>query len=239
MLKRCVLSVLLILVFLIFSCTTVYASKTAYGFKTTDLSEDEIKEIWQYINVRSSVDSVSLNDIGAPIVSFDISDDGEILLGFEGNEFAVVDEMGVVNLYEFTNDGIFYVKWNDDNILLLLVRGSIVVEIDTDGQLVNMIKADESSSHNNSLWNYISRKKCISQGEYSYCVRNDMGLFNFFTSSYSQLIKTDSNGNTTVIYDISDAIIAKSILLLFCVVILIAVVVKSVVIESEKYKKSH
>ena len=189
--------------------------------------------------MRSSVDSVSLNDIGAPIVSFDISDDGEILLGFEGNEFAVVDEMGVVNLYEFTNDGIFYVKWNDDNILLLLVRGSIVVEIDTDGQLVNMIKADESSSHNNSLWNYISRKKCISQGEYSYCVRNDMGLFNFFTSSYSQLIKTDSNGNTTVIYDISDAIIAKSILLLFCVVILIAVVVKSVVIESEKYKKSH
>lgn len=161
MLKRFVLYILLISVLLIFSCTTAYASTTEYGFKTTDLSEDEIMQIWQSIDVKISSDSLSLNDIGSAITSFDVSDDGKILLGFEENEFAVVDGTGVVNLYEFTNDGIFYVKWNGDNILLLLVRGSIVIEINSDGHLVNMIKADESSSENNSIWNYLSRRKCI------------------------------------------------------------------------------
>lgn len=239
MLKRCVLFGLTILISLIFSSINIYASTADYGFKTSELSADEIKQIWQSIDVRSLADLLSLNDIESSIVSFDVSDDGEILLGFEGNKFAVVDGTGVVNLYEFTNDGIFYVQWNGDNILLLLVRGSIVIEINSDGHLVNMIKADESSSENNSIWNYLSRRKCIRQGEYSYCIRNDMGLFNFFTSSYSQLIKTDSNGNTTVIYDISDTIIAKMIILLFCAVVLVAVIVKSVVMKSTKYINSH
>lgn len=238
MLKRYFISVFLISVFLTFSCsTTVYASTKEYGFKITDLSENEKEQIWQYINFKSSVDSVPLNDIGSSIVSFDVSDDDKLLLGFDGNKVAVVEEKTVLNFYEFTNDGSFYVQWNGRNILLLLVRGSIIVEISLDGNLVNMIKADESYSENNSLWNHISRKKCITQGENSYCVQNDIGLFNVFASSYSQLIKTASDGSTTVIYDVNSEQTVKTISEIIGIFLLVTIVLAGVVLKFTKLKK--
>ena len=119
--KHFILTVCLILLFLQSLGLNVCASTTSM-FETTNLSENEISQIWQNINVRNSLDSISLSSIGLPIVSFDVSENGMILLGFKGNKVAVVDEDTVTNFFEFSNDGSFYVQWNENNILLLLVR---------------------------------------------------------------------------------------------------------------------
>ena len=103
----------------------MYAT-TNYGFETTDLSENEVNQIWQNINLRKSPDLKSLDNIELPIVSFDVSKDGIILLGFKENKIAISNSNNVLTLFEFDNDGSFYVQWNDGNILLMLVRGSIV-----------------------------------------------------------------------------------------------------------------
>lgn len=47
----------------------MYAT-TNYGFETTDLSENEVDQIWQNINLRKSSDLKSLDSIELPIVSF-------------------------------------------------------------------------------------------------------------------------------------------------------------------------
>lgn len=75
----------------------MYAT-TNYGFETTDLSENEVDQIWQNINLRKSSDLKSLDSIELPIVSFDVSKDGIILLGFKENKIAISNSNNVLTL---------------------------------------------------------------------------------------------------------------------------------------------
>lgn len=214
----------------------MYAT-TNYGFETTDLSENEVNQIWQNINLRKSSDLKSLDSIELPIVSFDVSKDGIILLGFKENKIAISNSNNVLTLFEFDNDGSFYVQWNDGNILLMLVRGSIVIEFSQDGQLINMVKTDDSSVKNNSLWNQIAKKKSVNIGQASYYVKNDMGIFNFLASSYSQLITEDSQGNQTILYDVNNTQMTKTIVAFFAVIVFAAVVVLMILVQFVKFRK--
>lgn len=187
----------------------MYAT-TNYEFETTDLSENEVNQIWQNINLRKSSDLKSLDSIELPIVSFDVSKDGIILLGFKENKIAISNSNNVLTLFEFDNDGSFYVQWNDGNILLMLVRGSIVIEFSQDGQLINMVKTDDSSVKTIPMESN-SKRKSVNIGQASYYVKNDMGIFNFLASSYSQLITEDSQGNQTILYDVNNTQMTKTI----------------------------
>lgn len=40
-------------------------------------------------------------------------------------------------------------------------------------------------------------------GDTEYFLKNDMGIFNLFASSYSQLIVTNKNGEESIIYDVN------------------------------------
>ena len=86
----------------------MYAT-TNYGFETTDLSENEVNQIWQNINLRKSPDLKSLDSIELPIVSFDVSKDGIILLGFKENKIAIgelTDGVQKINTeYEYLKNG--------------------------------------------------------------------------------------------------------------------------------------
>jgi hypothetical protein len=142
-----------------------------------------------------------------------------------------------LTLFEFDNDGSFYVQWNDGNILLMLVRGSIVIEFSQDGQLINMVKTDDSSVKNNSLWNQIAKRKSVNIGQASYYVKNDMGIFNFLASSYSQLITEDSQGNQTILYDVNNTQMTKTIVAFFAVIVFAAVVVLMILVQFVKFRK--
>lgn len=219
----------------------MYAT-TNYEFETTALSENEVNQIWQNINLRKSSDLKSLDSIELPIVSFDVSKDGIILLGFillgfKENKIAISNSNNVLTLFEFDNDGSFYVQWNDGNILLMLVRGSIVIEFSQDGQLINMVKTDDSSVKNNSLWNQIAKRKSVNIGQASYYVKNDMGMFNFLASSYSQLITEDSQGNQTILYDVNNTQMTKTIVAFFAVIVFAAVVVLMILVQFVKFRK--
>ena len=196
--RKCFVTVCVISLFLLFGGLNVYAT-TNYGFETTDLSENEVDQIWQNINLRKSSDLKSLGSIELPIVSFDVSKDG--------------------------------------NILLMLARGSIVIEFSQDGQLINMVKTDDSSVKNNSLWNQIAKRKSVNIGQASYYVKNDMGIFNFLASSYSQLITEDSQGNQTILYDVNNTQMAKTIVAFFAVIVFAAVVVLMILVQFVKFRK--
>ena len=147
------------------------------------------------------------------------------------NKIAISNSNNVLTLFEFDNDGSFYVQWNDGNILLMLVRGSIVIEFSQDGQLINMVKTDDSSVKNNSLWNQIAKRKSVNY------VKNDMGMFNFLASSYSQLITEDSQGNQTILYDVNNTQMTKTIVAFFAVIVFAAVVVLMILVQFVKFRK--
>lgn len=91
----------------------MYAT-TNYGFETTDLLENEVDQIWRNINLRKSSDLKSLDSIELPIVSFDVSKDGIILLGFKENKIGIA----YVNVPDITQ--VSYAS-ADNSILLLLM----------------------------------------------------------------------------------------------------------------------
>lgn len=141
-----------------------------------------------------------------------------------------------MNVFEFSNYGSFFIQWNYDNILLLLVRSSIIVELTSAGQLIDMVRAEDSSIENNSLWNDIAKKDHVYIGENSYSIRNQMGFLNFFASSYSQLLKTDSSGNITILYDVNSGQLTKAIVTFIAILLFIALVAVILVRQFLKVK---
>lgn len=90
---------------------------------------------------------------------------------------------------------------------------------------------------NNSLWNQIAKRKSVNIGQASYYVENDMGIFNFLASSYSQLITEDSQGNQTILYDVNNTQMTKTIVAFFAVIVFAAVVVLMILVQFVKFRK--
>lgn len=210
-------------------------AESRYGFETTDLSPDEINQIWNSIKVRSLPETLSLDEMSTSIVSFDVSESENILIGLKNNRLIVLDNnKELLYGFQFSNDGSFYVRWEGDNILLLLVRGAIIVEFSTNGQLINMIEADDRSIENNNLWNQIRDRDKISINDSVYLVRNQMGFLNFFSSSYSQLVKKDIDGKEMVIYDVSTVHATKTAVMLIAVLLFWGLIISVIIWKSGK-----
>lgn len=191
---------------------SINSNALSYGFETIDLSEANKESIWDNINL-TNYDDFDVEKNSLPIVSFDVSASDNIVLGLQNNKILIFDNNNdLLKCFEFTNDGTFYVKWNDENILLFMSRGTIVVEFSLDGSLVNMIETDTKSVNNNKLWNDVMDNTRVSINGYNYELKNDLGILNLFTfQSFSQLIRTDKSGASTVIYDVNQEQLVKII----------------------------
>ncbi len=199
--KRKIFALLFVFITIFMFCPTVQATKI-YGFQPVDMTDEKIEQIWRNINVTPIKTPETLDDLKTSIVSFDVSENGNILLGFTDKRIAVIDETGkVVCFFKFRDEGAFYVQWNGENILLLMVRGSIIVEFTLDGEMVNMINADEHNRDNVYLWNDLYDIMAMEVNGYTYRMTNDLGILNFFSPAYSLLIKTDAAGNETILYN--------------------------------------
>ena len=237
MFKRLFLISIIILIILLSLVLSAYAS-SLYGFESIKLSENEINQIWDKLNIKNLSTNISLDDINLPIISFDVSDEEMIILGFKNNQVIIIDKNKIIQTYlEFSNNGLFYVQWKKNNILFYLVRGGIIVELTSNGQLINMIKTDDNNINNNFLWNEISKKTNIDIDNSTYIVKNDMGILNIFTSSYSQLVKINSNGETVIIYNINNTQLTKIIILVICAVLFIVLTISTISIKIIKFKR--
>lgn len=237
MFKRLFLISIIILIILLSLVLSAYAS-SLYGFESIKLSENEINQIWDKLNIKNLSTNISLDDINLPIISFDVSDEEMIILGFKNNQVIIIDKNKIIQTYlEFSNNGLFYVQWKKNNILLYLVRGGIIVELTSNGQLINMIKTDDNNINNNFLWNEISKKTNIDIDNSTYIVKNDMGILNIFTSSYSQLVKINSNGETVIIYNINNTQLTKIIILVIYAVLFIVLTISTISIKIIKFKR--
>ena len=218
---------------LLFGAARVYAA-SAYGFEADDLSAEEKQTIWLNINVQRISEFQNLTDFSVPIESFDVSEQGIILLKLKGNIIVVSNEQGrILSCFEFQDEGSSYVKWNGTHILLLMERGNLIAELTQNGQMIDMVQEDASSIENNAKWNQISQTKSIHIRDADYVLQNRMGFLNFFASGFSQLLKKEQNGNTIMLYDSSKQQLARTIgifaLVFFFVILVIAGVIRAVI----------
>lgn len=226
-------------IFLIFVFLPLYANAAdRYVFETVDLSADEIEMVWN--NIKLEKDHInSLSDCSSSIVSFDVSKDGYILLGLKDKTIVIADQSGnILKSFKFITNGTFYVKWEDSNFLLMLVRSSLIIELTPEGQLVNITQTDDNDV-NNKLWRTVKQKE-ISVDDSKYIIRNKFGPLNIISGSYSQLVKIDNTKKETILYDVNTEQLTKvCIALIFTIVFFVLVfyyILKRPIKDQSRYK---
>ena len=75
-------------------------------------------------------------------------------------------------------------------------------------------------------------------GDSEYALKNNMGIFNIFLSSYSQLITTNINGEKSIIYDVSSDQFSNMIVAFVVIIVFIGVAVAVIVWQFVKLKHS-
>lgn len=219
-------------------CNISVSAKNKYGFQTINLSKEEKGKILKNCDIQK-INISSLDEINSTLVSFDVLENEKLVLGFKNETILIIDKnKKVLNAYKFPCDGDFYVCWQNENVLIQIVRGSILLEISQDGQPVSVERADDTSSENNDLWNKISEKHFVELKNATYLAKNEMGFLNYFTSSYAQLIKSDANGKETVIFDINKSQLTKNIITIIFIVSFVCLVFV-ILLKSTKAKTKY
>lgn len=196
-----------------------------------------IYEAFNYESVSEEIQTNFINNINIsllseepkkqPIEVFDINKNGLIAIGNEHLDYKTVciySDEGVFQYgYKFNCSGSFGVEWNENNINIYFVRSDISVEVDSSGNIKEVLKI-QNNTQNNYYWNNVvfANKKELNNTVFS--LENDMGILNLFSSDYSQLVKTDYTGDESIIYDVNSEKVIKTylVLILFFSFVIIA-----------------
>lgn len=206
------------------------------GFSTELLSENEIDLFLKNVNISMLSDEPQKKTIEC----FDVNENGVIAIGcsnFDNKTVCIYSSDGDFQYgYSFECNGGFGVELYDDILMIYFVRSDVAISVNPMGDVKSILKI-QNTSGNNSYWNnsVFSTKREI--GDNTYVAKNDMGLFNVFASSYSQLIITNINGEERVVYDVGSIQFSNMIVAFICVFIFIFIAVTLVIRQFIKLKR--
>ena len=125
-------------------------------------------------------------------------------------------------------------EWQDNGLNVYFVRGAIGINIDPQGNILDVF-AIKDTMENNSYWNNVVFSSTRNVNGTVYKIDNDLGIFNFVQSSYSRLVKISPNGEKIVLYDVGNSQLFYT--LLWTGVILIGIV-SIITIILKQWKKN-
>lgn len=168
------------------------------GFSTETISEETQMNI-DVCLLTTEPDKKSIK-------CFDVNSQGFVALGTADGDMkniCVYNSDGDFEYgYSFCIYGDFGVEWSENSIMLYIVRGGILLEIDESGTIIRTAKI-QNTKDNNSYWNNSVYSKSRTINETKYELKNDMGLLNNVASSYSQLVMTKPTGEECIVYDVN------------------------------------
>lgn len=215
---------------------TVFAIDT--GFSTSEMS---IKDQQTFIS-NTKLSLINDEPRKSIIKCFDVSNSELIAIGSKISEKAyisVYDTTGKFQYgYAFDCNQNFAVQWDDTNLIIYFVRSDVAALVDSNGTIMELKRID-NTLNNNSYWHHsvFITEKTLNDNRYT--IKNNMGLLNVFVSTYSLLVKTDSDGNETIIYDVSSAQTAKTVFIFIGVCLFASIVIYGVVGDILKAKRQN
>ena len=230
---RCAFMALLL--FAILANTEVKVSAMSMGFTTESLPEDEVSSFLKNTNIsvfhaegeRKSIDC------------FDVNENGAIAIGcsdFENKTICIYSNNGQFLFgYRFKCNGEFGVEFAENDLVISFVRSNVAMAVNHMGEVVEIQKI-QNTLENNSYWNnhVFSNSRKIGDSEYS--LKNNLGIFNVFTSSYSQLIVREANGEERIRYDVNSAQFLNILFMFIGVLLTICLAVAVLVRQFVKLK---
>lgn len=135
--------------------------------------------------------------------------------------------------YAFRYSGAFGIEWDGNNINIYHVRSDLIVTVDRDGNTLEIVRV-EDTFENNSYSNYLLHSDERSTDHARYYTRNNMGVLNLFAFSHSQVVMEGPDGEETIIYDVNEMQLARTIIGLIVVVALFAAAIVIPVKQANK-----
>ena len=206
------------------------------GFSTESLTEGEKDTILKNINILVLEEEPPKRAIEC----FDVNENGLIAVGCGDSEYKTVciyTSDGIFQCgYSFKTSGTFGIELNQDVLNIYLVRSDVVIAINSTGEIESILKIQDTTA-NNSYWNNSVFATVRKIGNNEYTLKNDLGFFNVFASSYSQLVKTSANGEATVIYDVSSTQYSSMVITLVAVLVSFGIVAIALVCQFVKQRR--
>lgn len=216
------------------SISTFPAYSMLNGFEIEPLTSTENKRIksnttFEHFDEEPAKDSIEC---------FDVNESGEIAIGSESHSSKIISIYSTdgVFLYalEFETEGGFGLEWQDNGLNVYFVRGAIGINIDPQGNILDVF-AIKDTMENNSYWNNVVFSSTRNVNGTVYKIDNDLGIFNFVQSSYSRLVKISPNGEKIVLYDVGNSQLFYTLLWLGVILIVLIVAIISI---AKQFKKN-
>ena len=224
------------LLFIIIVSARANAFAMNTGFTTEEASEQTINNIINKTPIsilteepaKKTIDHFDVNQYGMIAIVQSVPDIKTICVYTKSGEFKYA--------YRFKCDGSVGVEWDDNTLMIYLVRESVAFTVNSNGEIEHIVGI-ANTIENNSYWNHsvFANKRVIDNTEYR--LNNDRGIFNLFASSYTQLVVTENNGEESIIYDVNSSQIVKDIATFIFIVILIFIAIYYIRKEFIKLKQ--
>ncbi len=228
---------MLLLIFLL-NKNMLVSAKDA-GFTMEEFVEDEHSTFLSKFHISL----LNVEPPKRPIDCFDVNEKGMIAVGFDASfsskkrTICIYSSDGIFQYgYQFDDYGIFGVEWDEDRLIIYLVRSNIAVVVNKEG-VVEEFAEIKNTAENHSYWrkSVFLTKRVV--GDTEYALKNEMGIFNLFASGYSQMIVTNAEGKARVIFDVNAAYFTNMVAVFVGVLIFGGIVVFGVVREFMKQKR--
>ncbi len=211
---------------IVFFTSVIEVEAMNTGFSTEELSEETKTSFVSNINISP----LKAEPVKRGVLCFDVNEQGMIAVGqkgSQGKEICVYTPQGeFLYGYAFNCSQSFGVEWDKQHINIYFVRSDVIISLDSDGNILD-IKASQDTIDNNTYRNSLLYSTNRTVGDTTYLIRNDMGMFNWLASSYSQIITIDAMGTECIIYDVNSMQLANMIVTIsiVCVFVFVAIAV--------------
>lgn len=208
----------------------------ATKYKTGEYSAERQKELFDIFAIKPLEDFEPKH----PITSFDVREDGYILVGtqdYDDNEIFIYSPDGRCEYgYSFHTSNQNYVVWNGDYINIFVVRSYIVIEFDKNGELIEIYPIDGARGFS---WNLFDETSMKANG-YTFKLEKGNGIASWLGPSYPKLVKISPDGTREILYDVAQAYEAKVttifVLILCGIAVGLAIVIHIVIDRKKRYR---
>lgn len=226
--------IILLLLFLLTN-TGIEVLAMDTGFTTEALPKSNIETFIKNINIsilpnepkKKAIECFDINDNGLIAIGYSDSDNKTVCIYTSNGDF----QYG----YNFKCSGKFGIELDENTLNIYFVRSDIAITVNPNGEIEGILQIQDTIE-NNSYWNnsvFLTRRNTDNN---EYILKNDMGIFNIFTSSYSQLIALNANGEESIIYDVNSAQFTHMAIIFIGIIVFICIVAFAVIKQFIKRK---
>lgn len=220
--------------------STIPANALNTGFDTYEKPAEEKASFISNINLSLITEEPAKKSIEC----FAVSDNHMIAVGQENlgmsrkKTVSVYSSDGVFQYgYTFGCYGAFGLEWDNENLNIYFVRSDVILSVTPSGEVLDALEIQDtkhSNAHMNDLLN--SNKRKI--GDTEYALQIDLGFLRFLATSHSKVIATNENGETSVIYDATEAhLLETSLFAIYLSFFLVAFIVYAIRYKIKQHSK--